>query len=287
MKFSFITPRDRVVLERLALHHVAPMTRRVADRQQDRLVLRLRARERFRPPRIPIDRIVRMLPQVRTLFVDQPVRLAADVTFGIFRLAHESRIILSASRSSVIPSAPPCSRVASAPVTIRCYAISPARRLRPDFRRDSVLRPPSAARRGVVVVGISMGRNCARDAGDAQLLLADDQRPRLLRQAARLVLARNFFDTIHRRPQRDCYAPPMRDRGTARSGDTHAAHCDASTTLAPRYSPASSSPPASASYSFRATPAPTSKLSPANSPHCCSSLTTRNAAAVYGSSRCG
>ena len=44
------------------------------------------------------------------------------------------------------------------------------------------------------------------------------------------------------------------------------------------YSPASSSRPASASYSFRATQAPTSKRSPANSPHCCSSITTRIAA---------
>ena len=63
-------PRDRVVLERLALHHVAPMAGRVADRQHDRLVLRLRAPQRVRSPRIPIDGIVRMLAQVRTLFVD-------------------------------------------------------------------------------------------------------------------------------------------------------------------------------------------------------------------------
>ena len=92
--------------------------------------------------------------------------------------------------------------------------------LRPRSRRDSLLRPPRCA--SAVVVGIPMGRNRARDARDAQLLLADDQRSRLLRQAARLVLARNFFDTVHRRPQRGCNAPALRDRGTARSGATDA-----------------------------------------------------------------
>ena len=97
-----------------------------------------------------------------------------------------------------------------------------ARRIRPRSRRDSFLRPPRCA--SAVVVGIPMGRNCARDARHAQLLLADDQRSRLLRQAARLVLARNFFDTVHRRPQRGCHAPAQRDRGTARSTATHAAH---------------------------------------------------------------
>src|SRR6266851_8648224 len=45
--------------------------------------------------------------------------------------------------------------------------------------RDFVFRPPRRA--SAVVVGISMGRNRARDARDPQLFLADDQRARLLR----------------------------------------------------------------------------------------------------------
>src|SRR5271168_3641739 len=101
-----------------------------------------------------------------------------------------------------------------------CYAISPARWIRADTRRDSVLRPPRCA--SIVVVGIPLGRDRARDGRHAQLLLADDQRARLLRQAARLILARTFLDTVYRRPQRGCYAPAQRDRRTPRSGGTHA-----------------------------------------------------------------
>ena len=41
--------RRRRVLERLALHHMAPVARRVADREQDRPVLGARPRERLSP----------------------------------------------------------------------------------------------------------------------------------------------------------------------------------------------------------------------------------------------
>ena len=68
-----------------------------------------------------------------------------------------------------------------------------------------------------------MGRNCARDGHDPQLLLADDQRPRLLRQAARLILAGRHVDALHRRPQRGRNAPPLRDCGPRRSRHPHAA----------------------------------------------------------------
>ena len=47
---------DRRILERLVRHHVAPVARRVADRQQDRLVLGARPGERLVAPRIPVDR---------------------------------------------------------------------------------------------------------------------------------------------------------------------------------------------------------------------------------------
>jgi hypothetical protein len=49
---------DLLVLEALALHHVAPMTGRVADRQEDRFVLLLGFLQRFFAPGIPVHGIV-------------------------------------------------------------------------------------------------------------------------------------------------------------------------------------------------------------------------------------
>ena len=66
-------PRDLRVLERLALHDVTPVTGRVADAEQDGLVLPLRRLRRLGSPGVPIDRIVRVLTQVGTRFVDQAV----------------------------------------------------------------------------------------------------------------------------------------------------------------------------------------------------------------------
>ena len=57
-------PRGLGVLERLALHHVAPMACRIADRQQDRPVLLARAPERLLAPRVPVDGVVLVLEQV-------------------------------------------------------------------------------------------------------------------------------------------------------------------------------------------------------------------------------
>ena len=53
------------VLERLALHHVAPVAGRVPDREEDRLVLLARAREGDVAPRVPVDRVVLVLEEVR------------------------------------------------------------------------------------------------------------------------------------------------------------------------------------------------------------------------------
>ena len=52
---------------------MAPVTRGIADREKDRLVLPARLRERFFAPRIPIDRIVRVLKKVWRLLVREPV----------------------------------------------------------------------------------------------------------------------------------------------------------------------------------------------------------------------
>ena len=61
------------VLERLVRHHVAPVAGRVTDREQDRLVLCARTRERFLAPRVPVDRILGVLKQVRARLVCQAV----------------------------------------------------------------------------------------------------------------------------------------------------------------------------------------------------------------------
>ncbi len=65
---------DLGVLERLALHHVAPVTGRVADREEDRLVLLPGSRERLVTPRIPVHGIRGVLQQVGTRLVGQAVR---------------------------------------------------------------------------------------------------------------------------------------------------------------------------------------------------------------------
>jgi hypothetical protein len=67
---------DPFVLERLALHHVAPVACRVRDRQEDRLVLGARLRERLVAPGIPVHRVAGVLLQVGALLAGETVRLA-------------------------------------------------------------------------------------------------------------------------------------------------------------------------------------------------------------------
>ena len=98
-------------------------------------------------------------------------------------------------------------------VRLRCF-MARRRDGRADVGGGDVL---CAARRArVVVLGIPLGRNRARNATHVALLLADDQRPRLLRQAARLVLAGARGDPAYRRARRDFGAAALRDRRTAR-----------------------------------------------------------------------
>ena len=56
---------DVGVLERLVRHHVTPVARRVADREQHRLVLGAGTGERLVAPRVPVDGIVGVLAEVR------------------------------------------------------------------------------------------------------------------------------------------------------------------------------------------------------------------------------
>ena len=61
------------VLERLVLHHVAPVAGRVADRDQHRLVLGFRASEGLLAPRIPVDGVVLVLQEVGAGLVGEAV----------------------------------------------------------------------------------------------------------------------------------------------------------------------------------------------------------------------
>ena len=68
--------RGLLVLERLVRHHVAPVARGVADGEEDRAVLVAGARERLLPPRVPVDRVVGVLEEIRTGRVSQPIHVA-------------------------------------------------------------------------------------------------------------------------------------------------------------------------------------------------------------------
>jgi hypothetical protein len=67
--------RDVEILERLALHDVAPVARRVADAEQYRPAELARRLERFVAPGPPVDRIVCVLQEIRAALEDQPVRV--------------------------------------------------------------------------------------------------------------------------------------------------------------------------------------------------------------------
>jgi hypothetical protein len=56
------------VLERFVGHHMTPVAGGIADAQKDRLILRAGFFERLWTPGIPIDRIIRVLQQVRRIF---------------------------------------------------------------------------------------------------------------------------------------------------------------------------------------------------------------------------
>ncbi len=59
------------IREAFVVHHMAPVARGIADREQDRFVLCLGGRERFRPPGAPIDRIVGVEQKVGACFLGE------------------------------------------------------------------------------------------------------------------------------------------------------------------------------------------------------------------------
>ena len=82
---------DLGVLERLVLHHVAPVAGGVADREEDRLVLASCRLEGLLTPRVPVDGVVGMLEQVGALLAGEPVLMSAFVPLmrGWRRVVHD------------------------------------------------------------------------------------------------------------------------------------------------------------------------------------------------------
>ena len=71
---ALVHERRRVrILEGLVRHHVAPVAGRIADREEDRLVLLPRARERLLAPRVPVDGVVGVLQEIRARLVCQAI----------------------------------------------------------------------------------------------------------------------------------------------------------------------------------------------------------------------
>ena len=109
--------RDRVVLEAFALHDVAPVAGRVADRQKDRFGLGPRLRQRLGSPGKPVDGVVLVLEQVRAGFPAQTVGGTVGVSVGVGhrRVGSSSGIeaLGAAKRTSLsctIPPPPPTNR---------------------------------------------------------------------------------------------------------------------------------------------------------------------------------
>jgi hypothetical protein len=57
-------------------HHVAPMTRGIANREKDRFVFPTRFGKSILAPRIPIDWIMSVLEKVGRLFLRQSIRMS-------------------------------------------------------------------------------------------------------------------------------------------------------------------------------------------------------------------
>src|SRR5205823_7812426 len=64
---------DIRILERLVRHDMAPVARRIADGQKNRLVLDTSLAERFVAPRKPVDRVVGVLKKIRTVLAGESI----------------------------------------------------------------------------------------------------------------------------------------------------------------------------------------------------------------------
>jgi hypothetical protein len=73
--------------------YLSPVTGAIPDAQKNGLVFPFRLLKRLRPPRIPINRVVGVLKEVRGFFVDQTVgsfhgQITPIFQFGWFILPH-------------------------------------------------------------------------------------------------------------------------------------------------------------------------------------------------------
>ena len=86
-------PGDRLVLEALSLHDVAPVACRVADREEDGHITPPCLGERLFTPREPLHRIVCMLEQVRGSLRRETVRLTVRAgSGGAHAAGHSARL---------------------------------------------------------------------------------------------------------------------------------------------------------------------------------------------------
>ena len=71
--------RHGLGLERFAFHYVTPVAGGVPDRQEDRLAFLLGLGESRRRPGVPVNRVPRMLQEIRTLLVNKPIKLLTPI----------------------------------------------------------------------------------------------------------------------------------------------------------------------------------------------------------------
>ncbi len=83
--------RGGVILETLMRHHVAPMTGRIADREQDRLFALLRLRQRLGSPGPPIDRVVLVLKEIGARLVGEAILLGGGDSAATLTWTHRSK----------------------------------------------------------------------------------------------------------------------------------------------------------------------------------------------------
>src|SRR5262249_39337348 len=65
--------RNRIVFEGLVLHHVTPVTCRIPDAEQNRLVLASSTLQSFGPPRTTVDPVTSVLEKIASSFVDDSI----------------------------------------------------------------------------------------------------------------------------------------------------------------------------------------------------------------------
>src|SRR5579875_3721204 len=81
-------PRDLLVLEGLAFHHMAPVAGGVADAEQDGFIFGPCFFESFLAPGIPVNRIMSMLQQIRACLVNKAVSMFMFFLLYLCRFCH-------------------------------------------------------------------------------------------------------------------------------------------------------------------------------------------------------